>query len=71
MALLQLFERSPENGWRIDQEVVNRVARTVRPLVLYLFSIHFETGAALEREQATDPANLAQTREGPLSIGRY
>ena len=74
--LLQLFERNPDdNGWRIDQEAVERVARTVRdtarPLVLYLFSTPFETGAALETELATDPANLAQTRDGPLPLGRY
>ena len=74
--LLQLFERNPDdNGWQIDQQAVERVARTVqgtaRPLVLYLFSTHFETGAALEKELATDPANLAQTRDGPLPIGRY
>ena len=74
--LLQLFERDPANsGWRIDQEAVDRVARTVRdtarPLVLYLFSTHFETGAALEKELVTDPANLAQTRDGPLPVGSY
>lgn len=74
--LLQLFQREPaHNGWRIDQQAVDRVARTVRdtarPLVLYLFSTHFETGAALEKELATDPANLAQTRDGPLPLGRY
>ncbi len=74
--LLQLFERDAAGtGWRIDQEAVDRVARTVRdtarPLVLYLFSTHFETGAALEKELAADPANLAQTRDGPLPIGSY
>ncbi len=74
--LLQLFQRDPAHkGWRIDQQAVDRVARTVRdtarPLVLYLFSTHFETGAALEKELATDPANLAQTRDGPLPVGSY
>ena len=74
--LLQLFERDAAGtGWRIDQEAVDRVARTVqgtaRPLVLYLFSTHFETGAALEKELAADPANLAQTRDGPLPMGSY
>ena len=73
--LLQLFERGPDGDWRIDQQAVGRVARTVqgtaRPLVLYLFSTHFETGAALEKELATDPTNLAQTRDGPLPLGRY
>lgn len=62
--LLQLFERDAAgSGWRIDQEAVDRVARTVqgtaRPLVLYLFSTHFETGAALEKELAADPATDA------------
>ena len=74
--LLQLFERDAAGtGWRIDQEAVDRVARTVRdtarPLVLYLFSTHFETGAALEKELAADPANLAQTRDGPLPVASY
>lgn len=72
--LLQLFRPSAA-GWIIDQELVQRLVRTVRdtdrPLILYLFSTHFSTDAPLERALATDPANLAQTRDGPLAQGRY
>lgn len=72
--LLQLFRQSPE-GWAIDKDTVGRLVRTVRdtdrPLILYLFSTHFATDAPLEKALALDPANLAQTRDGPLAQGRY
>lgn len=72
--LLQLFRQSPE-GWTIDNDAVGRLVRTVRdtdrPLILYLFSTHFATGAPLEKALALDPANLAQTRDGPLAQGHY
>ena len=72
--LLQLF-RSSAHGWVIDHEVVGQLVRTVRdtnrPLILYLFSTHFATDAPLEKALAADPANLAQTRDGPLAQGRY
>ena len=72
--LLQLF-RSDKNGWVLDHDTVGRLVRTVRdtnrPLILYLFSTHFATDAPLEQALAADPANLAQTRDGPLTQGRY
>ena len=72
--LLQLFRRARE-GWAIDSQIVDRLVRTVRdterPLILYLFSTHFATDAPLEKVLAQNPANLAQTRDGPLSQGRY
>ena len=72
--LLQLF-RQNSDGWEIDQDTVERLARTVRdtdrPLILYLFSTHFATDAPLEKELALNPANLAQTRDGPLAQSRY
>lgn len=72
--LLQLFRPSAA-GWIVDQEPVQRLVRTVRDtdrsLILYLFSTHFSTNAPLENALATDPANLAQTRDGPLAQGRY
>lgn len=72
--LLALFKQAPD-GWEIDGERVARVARTVkessRPVVLYLFSTHFSVGSELEQALASDPANLAQTRNGPLPTGRY
>ncbi len=75
--LLTLFERSTASpdGWAIRQEAVARLARTVRdtdrPLVLYLFSTHFGTGAPLETALAADTNNLAWTPDGPLPTGRY
>ena len=72
--LLQLF-RATEQGWALDTERIQRLARTVRdtqrPLILYLFSTHFATDAPLEKALATDPANLAQTRDGPMPHGQY
>jgi hypothetical protein len=72
--LLQLFRSTPQ-GWRLDDEMVGRLVRTVRDadrsLILYLFSTHFATDAPLEKALAQDPANLAQTRDGPLAQGKY
>ena len=72
--LLQLFKAQGE-GWAIDEERVQRVARTVhesaRPLILYLFATHFSAHAPIEQALARDPANLAQTRDGPLPIDSY
>lgn len=75
--LLNLFrpDAAAAGGWRIDDEAVQRVARTVqgvdRPVVLYLFSSHFSEGAPIEPVLAGDPANLAQTPQGPLPVDRY
>ena len=72
--LLQLFRPSAD-GWAIDQDAVGRLVRTVRdterPLILYLFSTHFAADAALEKELALNPANLAHTRDGPLMQSSY
>lgn len=72
--LLQLF-RQQGGDWMIDAERVQRLVRTVhdteRPLILYLFSTHFAAGAPIEEALARNPANLAQTRDGPLPIGSY
>ncbi|MEZ5608021.1 MAG: hypothetical protein R3E52_13095 [Burkholderiaceae bacterium] len=75
--LLNLFrpDTAAAGGWRIDEEAVQRVARTVqgvdRPVVLYLFSSHFSEGAPIEPVLAADPANLAQTPRGPLPVDHY
>lgn len=73
--LLQLFRQSADGDWVIDSDLVGRLVRTVRdtdrPLILYLFSTHFSTGALLEKALSTDRANLAQTRDGPLPQGSY
>lgn len=72
--LLQLF-RQQGDGWEIDTERVQRLVRTVRdterPLILYLFSTHFAAQAPIEEALARDPANLAQTRDGPLPVSTY
>lgn len=68
--LLQLF-RPDAGGWSIDHDRVARVVRTVqgtnRPLILYLFATHFAADAPIEAALATNPANLAHTRDGPLA----
>lgn len=73
--LLQLFRQGGDGGWTLDSDLVGRLVRTVRdtdrPLILYLFSTHFSTGAPLEKALAGNPANLAQTRDGPLPQGSY
>ncbi len=72
--LLQLF-RAQGADWVIDSERVQRLVRTVRdterPLILYLFSTHFSARAPIEEALARNPANLAQTRDGPLPISTY
>lgn len=72
--LLQLFRAQGED-WVIDSERVQRLVRTVhesaRPLILYLFSTHFGVHAPIEQALARDPANLAQTRDGPLPVDSY
>ena len=72
--LLQLF-KAQGGDWVIDEERVQRVARTVhesaRPLILYLFATHFSSHAPIEEALARDPGNLAQTRDGPLPVDSY
>lgn len=72
--LLALLEPTAQ-GWQVNHTAVKRLVGTVRdstrPLVLYLFSTHFSTGAPIEAELARDPANLAHTQRGVLPIGTY
>ncbi|WP_227001366.1 hypothetical protein [Pulveribacter suum] len=72
--LLKLFKPSGE-GWVIDQAMVDRLVNTVRdvrrPVVLYLFSTHFEAQAPIEAALADDSANRAWTQNGPLGRDRY
>ena len=73
--LLQLFRQDASGNWVIDDTTVGRLARTVRdsprPVVVYLFSTHFASGAPLEQVLAQDPANLMHTRDGPMPEGVY
>lgn len=75
VALLDLFERPDGQAWAIRQGYLQRLVRTIAdsplPLVLYLFSTHFEVGSALEQQLAQDPDNLAHTPQGPLATDRY
>ncbi len=72
--LLKLFKPSGSE-WVIDQAMVDRLVSTVRdvprPVVLYLFSTHFETQAPIEAALAEDSANMAWTQTGRLGRDRY
>jgi len=61
--------------WTVDEEAVGRAVRSVRdadrPVVLYLFSTHFGSGAPAEAALAQDADNLLQTPTGPLGKDRY
>lgn len=75
--LLNLFvpDAAAEGGWAVDDEAVQRLARTVaqveRPVVLYLFSTHFSEHAPIEPALAADVRNLAVTSRGPLTVDRF
>lgn len=73
--LLRLFERDGNGGWVVRQQAVQRVVNTIqsldRPVLMYLFSTHFEVEGDLEKELASDPSNLAQTPAGVLPIDKY
>ncbi|MFY3382646.1 hypothetical protein [Paracidovorax sp. MALMAid1276] len=74
--LLRLFNRSADGRWMVDdaaaQRVANTIARSPRPMLLYLFSTHFAVGGALEASLGTDPRNLAVGPTGrPLDKDRY
>ena len=72
--LLRLF-RQYRGEWQVDDELVERYARTIRnadrPVVLYLFATHFSVHAPIEAALAADPRNLAATPRGPLTIDKY
>lgn len=72
--LLQLFKPA-QDGWQIDQGMVQRLVHTVRdvqrPVIMYLFSTHFAADAPIERALASDPANMAHTRDGALGVDDY
>jgi hypothetical protein len=63
------------NGWQVDTQALDKVVRTIeqtgKPLVLYLFSTHFSTGAPAEKALAQNSDNLSFTRDGPMAIDRY
>ncbi|MDA8445946.1 hypothetical protein [Paracidovorax valerianellae] len=73
--LLRLFKQDADGAWRIDDEKVGRLVRTMRdtprPVILYLFSTHFSAQAPIEAALAADPANMGQTRDGPLGTDDY
>lgn len=72
--LLKLFKPTPA-GWQIDDAMVQRLVHTVRdvqrPVVMYLFSTHFEAHAPIEAELARDPGNMAHTTDGALGKDTY
>ena len=69
------FLRPDGNGWSVDTAAIKRLANTLaqekRPAVLYLFSNHFQTGAAIEKELAGQAENRAFSQKGPLPIDTY
>ncbi len=73
--LLRLLEPAPDGSWTVDMAAARRIARTVqsvdRPVVLYLFSDHFSTGARAEAVLARDQANFLQSPDGPLPVDAY
>ncbi|MDA8453503.1 hypothetical protein M4R22_01890 [Acidovorax sp. GBBC 3334] len=73
--LLKLFRQEADGRWRIDGEMVNRLVRTLRdtprPAILYLFSTHFSAHSPIEEALAADPANMGQTRDGPMGQDDY
>ena len=74
LPLLKFLRREGDH-WVVDQAAVARAVRSVRdsdrPVVLYLFSTHFGSGAPAEAALAQDPDNLLQTADGPLGPDRY
>ena len=69
------FLRPHGGDWQVDASAVRRLANTIRgvprPVVLYLFSTHFESGAPIEDVLAANPANIAHTAKGPLPVDSY
>jgi hypothetical protein len=69
------FLRADGTDWKVDADAVQRLANTIRdvhkPVVLYLFSTHFESGAPAEQALASDPTNLAYSPKGPLPVDSY
>lgn len=69
------FLRPEGSDWRIDAAAIRRLVNTVRdvpqPVVLYLFSNHFESKAPIEKVLASNPANMAVTAKGTLPVDLY
>ena len=74
-ARLMDFLRDNAGQWEVDTAAVQRLVQTIRdvprPVVLYLFSTHFETRSPIESSLASDPSNMAITPQGPLPVDRY
>ncbi len=70
------FLRPVAGDWQVDSDAVRRLANTIqgqsRPVLLYLFSTHFASNAAIEAELAADPANLAIDPQGlAMPVDQY
>ena len=72
--LLHLFELQGSE-LKINKDAVNRIARTIRnvdrPVVLYLFSDHFEVDSPVERALAKNPDNMLVSKYGPMAVDYY
>jgi hypothetical protein len=72
--LLKLFEYRDGNI-ELNADAIQRIAKTIqnvdRPVILYLFSNHFEVSAKIEEMLAQNPDNLLKTATGTMSIDTY
>ena len=72
--LLQLFDiRGAE--FQLNKDALARIAHSIknvdRPVVLYLFSDHFEVKSPVEERLAQNPENLLHSKKGPMPLDRY
>ena len=76
--LLQLLDPHPQSDampWKVNETAIQRIAQTIhdtdKPVVVYLFSNHFSTGASIEKKLSLDPDNLAFSPQGPMPVDQY
>ena len=72
--LFRLLEVKGER-FEVNEAYLKAVINTIRqvdyPVVVYLFSTHFETGSPVEAALARNAANLLQTQQGTLGKAKY
>ena len=72
--LLNLF-KSNGKEFEIDQNLITRVINTIkntqRPVVVYLYSNHFEQGSALENSLSNSTDNFLVSNRSRLSSDKY
>jgi len=72
--LLDLYMQSGAD-WILDARKIRRITATIRqtrrPVVLYIYSNHFEVRAPIEKWLATDATNFAHSVQGPMPVDTY